>query len=290
MVAHDAGAANLIIGWLRCQKNLEVQTCLAGPAIDLWVDAFGYVRNVELDKVFLGVKTLLSGTSYSSDIEHRARARAKKSGVFSVAVIDHWVNYPERFQRNGVTQLPDEIWVADKDALDIALSCFPETVVCQKPNLYLDDLVNKIRLAELGRQKKSGSRVLYALEPIRHSWADGGAAGEFQALDYFIQNCQKIGVDETTEIRLRPHPSDPPGKYDSWISDKANWNLSVELNESLVELVGWADTVVGCETYALVVGLAANKRAISTLPPNAPRCRLPMRGILHLRDISYLID
>jgi hypothetical protein len=290
VVAHDAGAANLIIGWLRCQKKIEVRTCLSGPAIDLWSAAFGKPSIMDLDKVLSGARAMLTGTSYDSNLEHFARISAKKCGVFSIAVIDHWVNYPERFQRGGVTQLPDEIWVTDRYALDIAQGFFPETVVHQKPNLYLNDLVKKIRIAESQLQKKSGVRVLYVLEPLRHLSADGGVAGEFQALDYFIENCRKIGLDETAEIRLRPHPSDPPCKYDSWIADHADWNLKVELSDGLVQLISWADTVVGCETYALAVGVAANRRVISTLPPGAPACRLPMHSIIHLRDISVSIS
>jgi len=42
--------------------------------------------------------------------------------------------------------------------------------------------------------------------------------------------------------------------------------------------------VVGCESFALVVALAAGRRVCSTLPPWAPPCRLPQPGIVRLAD------
>lgn len=288
VAAHDAGAANLIIGWLRGRRDLEVRTCLAGPAVGLWTTAFGEPQILPPAEALRGAAALLSGTSYASELEHQARALAKAQDIHSIGVIDHWVNYPDRFLRAGSRVLPDEIWVADEDALAIAAACFPGIAVRQQPNLYLADLVAQVRVADCEPHPATARRVLYALEPIRHAWTAGGTAGEFQALDYFVQCGRQLGLDGTAEIRLRPHPSDPPGKYDAWLARHADWNLRIDPSASLAQSIAWADTVVGCETYALVVGLAAGRRVVSTLPPHAPRCRLPMKGIIHLRDLPAL--
>lgn len=288
VAAHDAGAANLVIGWLRERRDLEVRTCLAGPAVDLWTAAFGRPQILPPAEALLGAAALLSGTSYASELEHQARALAKAVGIHSIGVIDHWVNYHDRFLRDGSRVLPDEIWVADEDALTIAAACFPGTAVRQQPNLYLADLVAKVRKVHCEPSPDAARRVLYALEPIRHAWAAGGAAGEFQALDYFVQCGRQLGLDGTAEVRLRSHPSDPPGKYDAWLARHTDWNLHIDPIVSLAQSIAWADTVVGCETYALVVGLAAGRRVVSTLPPHAPRCRLPMKDIIHLRDLTAL--
>jgi hypothetical protein len=288
VAAHDAGAANLIIGWLRERRELEVRPCLAGPAVDLWAEAFGDPQIQPPAEALRGAAALLSGTSYASELEHQARALARAQGIHSIGVIDHWVNYPDRFLYAGSLLLPDEIWVADEDALAIATACFPEIAVRQQPNLYLDGLVSQVWVSDCRPSPSTTRRVLYVLEPIRHAWTQGGTAGEFQALDYFIQCGRQLGLDETTEIRLRPHPSDPPRKYDLWIASHDAWNLRIDSTVSLAQSIAWADTVVGCETYALVVGLATSRMVVSTLPPHAPRCRLPMKGIVHLRDLPAL--
>jgi hypothetical protein len=288
VAAHDAGAANLIVGWLRARNDLEVRACLSGPAAVLWTAAFGDAGAMRLALALRGAATLLSGTSYASSLEHQARRMSKESGIYSIGVIDHWVNYPDRFVREGTQVLPDEIWVADEDAYAIAVASFPGVNVRQQPNLYLAGLVAQVRAADIAPRHKGCRRVLYALEPIRHAWAQGGDAGEFQALDYFIQHGELLGLDAKAEIRLRPHPSDLAGKYDAWMARNAGWNLRLDPNPNLAESLAWADTVVGCETYALVAALASNRQVVSTLPPHAPRCRLPMKGIIHLRDIPAL--
>jgi len=283
VVAHDAGGANLIIGWLRGACNIDVRACLAGPAAGLWANAFGRAANWPLVDALRGARTLLSGTSYASSLEHEGRSRARAAGIRSIGVIDHWVNYPDRFIRDGVQVLPDEIWVTDEYALAIAGSCFGGLMVRQQPNCYLTDLVKQIRAVE--EKTKCDNRVLYVLEPVRQSWAEGGGAGEFQALDYFIKCGRNLGLDTTSEIRLRPHPSEPQGKYDAWLARNRAWNLHLDPSPSLELSIAWADMVVGCETYAMVVGLAAGRRVVSALPPHAPRCRLPMMNIIHLRDL-----
>ena len=288
VVAHDAGAANLIIGWLRGRRDLEIRTCLAGPAAKLWATTFTKPQIVSPAEALHGAAVLLSGTSYASDLEHQARALAQERSIHCIGVIDHWVNYPDRFVRGGSGVLPDEIWVTDEDALVIATACFPGIAVRQQPNLYLADLVTQVRAVGCEPQLNAARRVLYALEPIRHSWVDGDIAGEFLAFDYFIQCGRQLGLDVTTEIRLRPHPSEPPGKYDSLLARYADWNLRKDPNPNLAQSIAWSDTVAGCETFAMVVGLAAGRRVVSTLPPAAPRCRLPMKGIIHLSDVTKL--
>jgi hypothetical protein len=148
VTAHDAGAANLIIGWLRGRRDLDIRTCLAGPAVDLWTATFGKPQIMSLAEAFQGAVGVLSGTSYASDLEHQARVLAKERRVHSIGVIDHWVNYPDRFLRDGSRILPDEIWVADEDALTIAAACFPGVIVRQQPNLYLANLVAQIQVAK----------------------------------------------------------------------------------------------------------------------------------------------
>lgn len=283
VVAHDAGAANLIIGW--CKKNtaLEVRTTLAGPAAKLWNNAFGHSERWSLKGSLQGANILLSGTSHESNLEHQARILAQDLGIRSAGIIDHWVNYPQRFIRHGVQILPDEIWVTDPEALKIASTYFSKTPIHLQPNDYLNDLVSQI--TKSGRAQSSQSlRVLYVLEPIRN-WGADGNPGEFQALEYFLKNSQLVGVDFNCKILLRPHPSDNVKKYDYWLKRQSKWNLGIDTSTSLEEAIAGSDIVVGCETYALIVALAAGKRAISSIPAHAPRCRLPSKGIIHLRDI-----
>ena len=48
VVAHDAGAANLIKGWLEDFHNLDVRFCVDGPAKDIFRKAFPQFENLTM--------------------------------------------------------------------------------------------------------------------------------------------------------------------------------------------------------------------------------------------------
>ena len=199
----------------------------------------------------------------------------------STAVIDHWVNYATRFEREGDVVLPDELWVADSDALKIALQTFPDAKVLQIPNRYLLRQVSEI--AQL--PAPDTNRVLYVLEPVRFAWPGCIQAGEFEALDYFVENMGKLMDPRKAKLKLRLHPSDPAKKYDAWIKKHTELAAALDSSPTLSRAIGKAQWVAGCETTALVIALAAGRKTVSTLPPGAPRCRLPQAGLIHLADI-----
>ena len=112
VVCHDAGAASLILGWLKADNNLLTRVFFQGPAEVLWRSCFP-CRPLcsSLEEALDGAHFLLSGTGWASALEHRARLMANARGIHSVAVLDHWINYAERFERDGYVQWPDEVSV-----------------------------------------------------------------------------------------------------------------------------------------------------------------------------------
>lgn len=281
-VCHDAGAANIVIAEIQATTEVKCLPVMSGPAAKLWQDSgFDASALVTLDKALQTARSVLTGTGWASDIEHLARQRASVLGLYSAAVIDHWVNYPARFERQGMSVLPDEIWVTDQYAFEIASVLFKDQQIKKLRNLYLEDQLKHIGPicgAAVGR-------LLYLLEPLRFSWPGCTQLGEFVALDYFVTNVGKIAPLHSLQIRLRPHPSDEKGKYAAWLEKQADLDICIDTSRSLPEAIDSAQWVVGCETAAMVVALAAGRKVLSTLPPTAPRCRLPQDGILHLRDL-----
>jgi hypothetical protein len=280
VVCHDAGACNVILPWLT-QPGLRVRAVMQGPALRLWKARFGerpLCANIEV--ALDGAAMLLSGTGWATSLEHDARVMAARAGMRSAAVIDHWVNYTERFTRGAQTLWPGEIWVTDADALRMAQRSFPGADVRCLDNLYLAEQV-----AQVGPLRSGDVGVLYVMEPMRNDWGLG-APGEWQALEYFVQHRQALGIAPDAPMRLRPHPSDPKGKYDGWLGGPLGQGVALDRSPSLAAAMSGCAWVAGCESYALVVGLAAGRRVVSTLPPWAPACRLPQAGLLHLRDLA----
>ena len=288
VVCHDAGAANLIFSWLRAMARAHTETgawrlCLAGPALRLWQQAplAGARLVADPAAALTGARTLLSGTGWASTLEHVARESAAQRGIRSIAAIDHWVNYAARFEQAGETCLPDEVWVGDEFALAEARRALPGVPARQLPNLYLAE--SAAAIAPLAAQRE----LLYVLEPIRAGWS-GAQCGEFVALDFFARHYARIAAGDSLTLRLRPHPSDAPGKYNAWIAAHPELGATLDDSSTLAEAIGRARVVCGAETFAMVVALTAGRRVWATLPPQAHRCRLPQSGILHLRDFADL--
>jgi hypothetical protein len=286
VVCHDAGACNLVLPWLDpCGGRLRA--LMQGPAEALFRARFPKralaAHSHQLTSVLAGAELVLTGTGWASDLEHRARALARERGQRTVAVIDHWVNYAERFERGGEVVWPDEFWVTDDTALALARRTFAGATVRRFDNLYLQAQVEQVRRSEA--VPRSGG-VLYVLEPMRNDWGRG-VAGEFQALDHFMQHRAHVGIAAAVPVRLRPHPSDAIGKYDTWIAAQCRRGADVGLDAhtGLAQAIAAHRWVAGCESFALVVALHAGREVLSTLPPWAPPCRLPQAGLRHLREL-----
>jgi len=288
VVCHDAGAANLVFAWLRewAEAGLldqhEFRLLLQGPAEKAWrlepVQLPKLQLHTELASALESCESVLTGTGWASSLEHDARHLAASLQISSIAVIDHWVNYTQRFERNGEVALPDQIWVSDEYAVDMAAKLFKDIQIIQLPNTYLKKIVSGISQA-----RKETNNLLYVLEPIRNDWKRG-IPGEFQCLDFFAKHVTRVLEEKSLRILLRPHPSDSPGKYDEWMKSNAYLNPELDKSCSLREAISNARWVAGAETFAMVVAAKAGRMTFSTLPPWAEKCRLPYPEIIHLRD------
>lgn len=284
VVAHDAGAANLIFSWLKHHRpdGRGVKVFVQGPALRIFSREFpGWLIEKHIDEALNGAACLISGTGWGSDLEHRARILARKNSVPTIAVLDHWVNYPERFERDGASSLPDFFWVFDGYAENLARKCFPGRNISRVNDYYVGDILAGLPCA----LPEKSADLLYVLEPIRSDWGRD-RPGEFQALDYLAANWLRLGIPSDTLWRLRPHPSDFTGKYDQWLAQHPEVNAVVDDSGTLRDALARAKWVAGCETHALTVALAAGRIAVCTLPPWAPACRLPHKALIHLKELA----
>lgn len=285
VVAHDAGAANLLAAWLSDSRVSDVYAYLTGPAEAIFARVHPVSVGRKLADVISNCRTVVTGTGWATSVEHDARRLARDAGVRSIAVIDHWTDYRERFSREGREVLPDEIWVSDAYAGDLARKTFPGLDVVELPNAYLRRQAEAIRALEAPVNERAAN-VLYLLEPIRNDWGPLPRLGEFIALDYFAANLELLDLSSDATIRLRPHPSDPPGKYDAWVAAHADLKVELDATVALDEALAWSGTVVGCQTYAMVVALAAGRRVVCSIPPGMPLCALPMSELTHLAQLA----
>jgi hypothetical protein len=289
VVAHDAGAANHLLAWLKDAPGLPLSALMQGPAQKLWQQQYGNLGDKSLPALLANAGTLISGTGWASTLEHEARKLARQLGLYSIAVIDHWTNYPERFVRDGCQELPDEIWVSDSYAKALAEAAFPRLLVVQQSNNYLGALVQEVRALERSQensaQQQQNPRLLFVLEPIRQAWGAQINQGEFIALENFYKQLKRLPQPKKLDIKLRPHPSDAAGKYQAWIAQHSDLAISLDDSATLAHALAWATVVIGCQSYAMVLALAAGRQVFCAIPEWAPASSLPFKAI---RSLSFM--
>lgn len=289
VVSHDAGGAEILSSYVR-QQGLHPLFVIEGPARRIFERKLGAIEVMPTEQAIQCAATILCGTSWQSDLEFNAIKMAREFSKRSVAFLDHWVNYAERFVRSSVTSHPDEIWVGDSIAETMVRMQFPRLPVRLVDNPYFKDIRAEIAATANRRPPNPPSlSVLYVCEPVReHALRRFGDETHFgyveeEALRFFLAN---IGVLEKPieRIRIRPHPSEAAGKY-GWVREEFDLPIEAGRRRPLVEEIADCDVVVGCESMAMVVGLLASKRVVSCIPPGGKACGLPQSEIEHCRRL-----
>tara|TARA_Y100001968_G_C19442894_1_gene763573 strand:+ start:2865 stop:3782 length:918 start_codon:yes stop_codon:yes gene_type:complete len=296
IVAHDAGGSEVLSHWV--SQNIDqanFKYLLDGPAINIFKKNLKrefFLNQKNIEPFIEECDSFICATSWKSDLEKKIIKEAAKKKKRVASVLDHWINYRERFLLNGDIYLPNEIWVCDKYALDIASRSFPDMKLKLIKNPYLESLKKRIKSVKRKSNKIKNRRVLYVCEPIaEHSqiqYGDQNFLGydENSAIRYFFENINLLNID-FDKILIRPHPSESVDKY-KWVKGEfRNFDISIEAESELLEEIVNSEIVVGCESMAMVVALEVNKRVFTSIPPNGRECVLPHKSIKSMsKEIS----
>jgi hypothetical protein len=290
IVSHDSGGAEILSSYV-AKHGLQPLYCLDGPASSIFQRKLGDIENLDLDQAMDRCTWVLCGTSWQSDLEVRAIVIAAHLGKRSVAFLDHWVNYSERFERGGQRNLPDEVWVGDEIAQGIAAARLADVNIRLVENPYTEDVQRQLAEIEkrAGPRTTSGTRVLYVAEPIaEHARLQHGderywGYTEHDALRYFLVNLAALGA-AVGEVVIRPHPSEKIEKYD-WAREEFGGIVTFGGERTLFEEIADADIIVGCASMAMVVGLIAGRRVISSMLPGGKVAKLPQPKIEYLEQL-----
>jgi hypothetical protein len=284
IICHDAGGAEIISSYV-VEKNINAIYSLSGPAINIFNRKVGEFENHDLEFVIKKSSWIICGTSWQSDVEWRAIQIANKLQKKVVSFLDHWVNYPERFTRNDKMVFPDEYWVGDVYAQQIAENYFEKRKVKFVDNSYFKEI--RVNISNTSAVISANS-ILYVCEPIRehaylqHKDENYWGYTEEDALKYFLSKTEHA-LFKGKNIVIRPHPSEDCTKY-LWIYGYYDGKIEINNDSTLLHQILSSDIVVGCESMAMVIALMAKKQVISSIPKGGRVCSLPYKEIEKMRD------
>ena len=288
---HDAGGAELVSSWQR-RERLPARYAIAGPALQVFQRKLGNDVIAAADDTEVewgGITQLVVGTSWPACLEWKLLGEARRRGIPSAAFVDHWVNYPLRFVREGRVHLPDELWVADTEADRVARETLPLVPVRLVGNPYLDDLADSVA----GIKRGTDGVALFVGEPLseralqRHGNARYWGYTEVDALAYFLQALPMV-APEATNVVVRPHPAELGAKY-AIAAEASPVPLRICADVPLERQVAGALVVAGCNTMALAVADRLGVPAYCAIPPHGPPCAIPLPSIRRLRNDGWHI-
>jgi len=289
IVSHDAGGAEILSSWIR-RNPIDFVSVLDGPAKKIFRDKLDDLFEVSLTDAVKHANWVLTGSGWKSCLEYDAIAFSKKKKRV-ITFLDNWSNFRERFTRNGENHFPNEIWVGDKYAFEIANKKLPEVaVINQVVNPYFQDI--KEELKKYSKPAVPGkTKILYVTEPTsEHALAQEGDERfwgwtEFDALQYFLDNVEKVCTNEIEVITVRPHPAEIKGKYDFFLDQFPDLPIKISGDEKLIPQITQHQWIVGCNTIPMVIGLINKNKVFCSIPPHGGRCQLPFEEIQHISSL-----
>jgi len=257
IVAYHAGGAEILSSWL-CRNPCEYDAIVDGPALPIFQRKIPNLVLTNSTHALSRCSWVLSGTG-TSDMEHRVRCQAKRLALYNVAFLDHWTSYTKRFMWEGVSLLPDEIWVGDHHALELAKRQIPEVRSSLVENPYWLDSVEENNLKTMDQ---SGG-VLYVSTNIDAS----PQSGSWGLSDHWLLretiNCLINGSSfkEIAALTIRKHPSESQQKYANFTDSRIA--IQNDDKDSLIASIRQHVCIIGFNSMAQVVGKLCGKKSVN---------------------------
>lgn len=280
VVCNDAGGANLVARICKQEKK-TYEYFLTGPAIRIFQELLGIKSEVKIEQFMENCTQFLCGTSGLANTEREVIQKAKLMGKKTTAVLDHWINYEARFKVNEELILPDEIWVVDEFAFEMAKKLFHGTQVQQIENLYVSEFVQNYKQFSRDSRVSTLNRVLYLSEGF-DEFNSNSLQGRSIDLEYFetfleVKDFQFI---HKPQVFLRLHPSEAEAKFCHYQNLFSNLILA-DATMPLFKQFAGVDAVIGVSSMGLVLSAACGIRTISLLKGES-ESKIPIKGIEYL--------
>lgn len=285
LFAHDAGGAEILLELLKaslpvgkfCIFALADSPCYtlikAKKLEHFWCKIAPEKSDIEAKLALFQPSIVLYGTGWQNHLEYHFLNYAKMHNLSSIAFLDHWTNYRERFgypEKNWENNLPSFIAAHDQTSFDKAQALELPNVIAIKNYALIAQL--KEAQSVLVNTQESDT-LLFLSEPTakvaKRSFGDayGWGFSEKEVFEDILVNQEKFGCKN---ILIRLHPSDTPDLYQA-IDPNATFS-----HATLLEDIARAKVVIGIDTIALYTAYLLGKYAISYIPSTQRECCVPL--------------
>jgi len=297
LFAHDAGGAEILLELLKASLpvgELRIFALVDSPCYTLikakklehfWCEIAPEKNDIETKLASFEPTIILYGTGWQNHLEYHFLNYAKAHALPSIAFLDHWTNYRERFgypENNWENNLPSFIAAHDKPSFDKAKALGLPNVIAIKNYALLSQLKEAHTILTHTHENDT---LLFLSEPTakvaERSFGDAYGWGftEKEVFKDILVNREKFGCKN---ILIRLHPSDTPETYQG-IDPSATFS-----HTTLLEDIAHAKIVIGIDTIALYTAYLLGKYAISYIPSTQRECCVPIPKTNQLTHFEHL--
>lgn len=297
VVSHDAGSSELLCALITHHRNDVHWHIFAHPHSPMAIICernslpFTPIDDAALQLQTLRPDALLFGTGWQEKYERPYVTYCKEYNIPTVAFLDHWSNYRERFgypEQNWKQNCGDFTAVSDQKALNLATQLhLPHPI--ELPNLYLQKLIRDAKTKTI----TVTDNLLFLSEPTdavaKQTYEDENYWGftQYTALEDILKHFQRFGCSGLT---IRLHPSETSSGFKKII--KKYPHVRVQINDArtfeLTDQLLRAKIIVGFDTMALYTAALLGKTVLSYLPSSNRAFLLPLPKHLQLRTLHSL--
>lgn len=248
--ACDAGGSNYILSFINALEISPI-LLLEGPAKDILPRKKRYTNK---NKFIEDVDLVITGTSWSSNLEKEILHRCGENNIYTISILDHWVNFLDRFILNDRLILPDELIFFDLDAYQQGEKEFQNYLNKIKLSLTENYYLKELSAFNTGSIIRHTNKILFIDEPISGHYEN--RVNEFQFLKEFLEY-KKTSDLKIYDINIRLHPSSKYGKYREIINSFSEVKELNKGNHLIADLYSYP-IIIGIESMALAIAHKLN--------------------------------
>jgi len=274
LIGNDHGGAVLLSCMLdEMLKHYDLRALASGPAYDLWKRSAITIEDIGVNDLkarlkYLQPDLIVTGTSHYSELERSSWIAAQDLNIPSLAVIDAWVNFPERFTRLSDNTLirPDAFTAIDQHTETQIRDLLGDQVrsyVTGHP--HLEGIVIRHHNRSQKPRGNTPPKVMFFSNPVHAvGYEVGSYRNQFDAIEMLFEAC--ASSKEKLVLGIKPHPREPHDQWQAWAQRHKNafaqgWvRFEDAASEDLIEN---SDIVAGITSMALVEGVLMNKSVLS---------------------------
>ena len=285
LFAHDAGGAEILLELLKASLNVgefRIFSLVDSPCYTLiktkklehfWSEITFDKNDIEAKLTQFQPSIILYGTGWQNHLEYHFLDYAKTHNLPSMAFLDHWTNYRERFgypEKNWENNLPSFIVAHDQTSFNNAKALgLPNVIAIKNYALHTQLKEAQNVLSKI----QENNTLLFLSEPTAKvaTRAFGDAYGwGFTEKEVFEDILKHKALFECDIILIRLHPSDTPETYQT-IDPSATFS-----HATLLEDIAQAKVIIGIDTVALYTAYLLGKYALSYIPSPKRECCVPL--------------